>query len=555
MTQFGEDLSSSSESEFMQKFYICSNASPGVIHIRTPELIATLEALRLHAVANGAGYKEWDIVHGFRVFDKDSIQNRALEGDGLLDIGAAIEAPMFSFRDQSRDPEKKEYFVFVNPGPFMEDNPRMLHYMLMYVDLLPSTNISVLLVGSDAPIPSLAEVNVPSLVWGRPKIADLMETLEWTLQGVSDGYTSAVLGNEQTMLRACRVGAGMTRAQFSLHASMAITQSSMDGASVLTEEDLLKGIISGKTEVVNTNDLLELYKSEPMEHVGGLENLKRWVDRRKNCFSDEAKEFGIQPPKGIVLVGIPGTGKSLVAKAISSSLGLPLVRLDFGRVFNSLIGESERRMRTALSMLEAMAPVVLLCDEIDKGLGGAGGSGDAGTSSRVLGSFLSWLQDCKAPVFCVVTANNVTGLPPELLRRGRFDATFSTTMPTAQERREVLRIHLEKRGRSIDELDADGVAEIVAVSEGYVPAEIESCVKDGLIDAFSEGEEFGSSHIVSAIRATVPMSRSHAAQINAMREWAEANATPAGSIPEARGATPAATPRSRVIARTTRRVS
>lgn len=530
MSQYGEDLSTSSEADFMEKYTTCVNAGPGVVHIRTPELMRTLESVRQYATVNDIVYREWDIVHGFRTFDRETVSNKLLEGNGVLDIGVAISEPHALLRDNSRDPSQSIYFVYVNVEPFMTNNPQFLHFLLMYADLLPSSTITVLLVTGDNPLPSLLEDTIPSLVWPMPAAGELYSLLKWILDNLPDGYGDGISGDEDALLRVCRAGAGLTCAQFSLHASMAITQAVSDGFDVVTEEALIKGISEGKTAVVSSNDLLELYDRESMDHVGGLENLKKWIGQRTRCFSDEARAFGITPPKGLVLTGIPGTGKSLVAKAIASSFGLPLVRLDFSRVFNSLVGESERRMRTALTMIESMSPIVVLVDEIDKGLGGAGGSGDSGTSSRVLGSFLSWLQDCTKPVFCVVTANNVTGLPPELLRRGRFDAIFSTTLPTAAERREVFRIHLGKRGRSIDDIPDREVSTLLSASEGYVPAEIEACVKDGLIAAFSEEEEFSASHMVGALRAMVPMSKSHASAINAMREWAESNATPAGAV-------------------------
>lgn len=170
------------------------------------------------------------------------------------------------------------------------------------------------------------------------------------------------------------------------------------------------------------------------------------------------------------------------------------------------------------------------CDEIDKGLGGIGGSGDSGTSNRVLGSFLTWLQECQHPVFTMVTANNVTGLPPEMLRRGRFDAIFSTSMPTPAEREAVLKIHLRIRHRDIKDYPEDEVEELIALTEGYVPAEIESAVKDGLVDAFSEDEELEIRHIKKAVKSMVPLSKAFARQIEEMNEWAKNNATSAGSI-------------------------
>jgi SpoVK/Ycf46/Vps4 family AAA+-type ATPase len=260
-----------------------------------------------------------------------------------------------------------------------------------------------------------------------------------------------------------------------------------------------------------------------------MENLKDWIRKRSRCYSDEAREFGVEPPKGIVFVGVPGSGKSLAAKAIASSLGIPLVRLDFGRVFNSLVGASEQRMRTALKMVESMAPVVLFADEIDKGLGGIGGSSDGGTSNRVLGSFLSWLQDCEYPVFTMVTANNVDGLPPELLRRGRFDAIFASDLPTPRERREVLRIHLKLRGRDIDDFEDDEIQKVVDASNKYVPAEIESAVKDALVNAFDAEEEMSMKHIVEALTVMVPLSKAFEQQIAKMSDWSKNNATPASA--------------------------
>jgi SpoVK/Ycf46/Vps4 family AAA+-type ATPase len=229
----------------------------------------------------------------------------------------------------------------------------------------------------------------------------------------------------------------------------------------------------------------------------------------------------------MVFVGIPGTGKSLAAKAISQVLGVPLVRLDFGRVFNSFVGRSEERMRVALKMVESMSPCVLFCDEVDKGLGGIGGSGDSGTSSRVLGSFLTWLQENKTPVFTMVTANNITGLPPELLRRGRFDAIFAAGLPNEAERMEILKIHLRKRGYDLAKFPAKDKNNVMVLSAGYVGAEIEAAVQDGLIDAFAAEEKFSLRHVGEALERMVPLSKAHNALIQEMTLWMQNNATPA----------------------------
>jgi SpoVK/Ycf46/Vps4 family AAA+-type ATPase len=275
-----------------------------------------------------------------------------------------------------------------------------------------------------------------------------------------------------------------------------------------------------------------------IEDVGGMQGLKEWIGQRADCYSDEAKEFGIEPPKGAALVGVPGAGKSLVAKAIASVLNVPLVKIDFSRVFSKFVGDSEQRMHSALKMVEAMAPIVLFADEIDKGLGGAGGGGDSGTSSRVLGAFLTWLQECKAPVFTLVTANRVNGLPPELLRKGRFDQIFSVGMPTPEERQEVLAIHLRKRGRDIADFNPSEISTFLGKSEKLVSAEIEASVKDGLVLAFHEKAELEMRHILAAIEDTVPMSVANAEAISAMVEWARNNATPVSKRPTPASAKP-----------------
>lgn len=235
---------------------------------------------------------------------------------------------------------------------------------------------------------------------------------------------------------------------------------------------------------------------------------------------------------------VHNTGKSLVAKAVSKELGVSLVRLDFGKVFNSLVGASEERIRKALADVASMAPCVLFVDEIDKGLGGIGqGGGDSGTSSRVLGSFLTWLNDNTSPVFTMVTANNIDALPPELMRRGRFDQIFSTGLPTTDERLDILNIHLSKRGWG-DEFKAPVLQRIAKSMKGFVGAEVESVVKDALVDSFSEGSQLTEAYLIQAKDNVIPLSVAYSEQIQKMTLWAKTNAIPAGTSTEETTVTP-----------------
>lgn len=515
-----------SENEFSRRFSILVDSGVGIIHVRTNEVLRALVAIRKQAIVDNGIVREWDIVNGFRNITNDTVTSMLLTGDGNVDISSAFAVPLETLRSSSCD--EMQYFVYTNPHIFFDGNPVLTQLLLTYSHALPSTNIVVVLVTPDAPLPNEVESTIMSLPFAPPGLAELRESITGILQGVEGNFDGGLAYSDSDVDSICYAGSGMSKNLFEMYAALAIVQAARDGKETVTPKDIVDGVALGKTDIVNSNDILELYQSASMDNVGGLENLKAWVARRKDCYSDAAKDFGIEPPKGLVLVGVPGSGKSLIAKSIASELGVQLVRLDFGRVFNSLVGASEGRMRTALKMVEAMAPIVLFCDEIDKGLGGIGGSGDSGTSSRVLGSFLTWLNDCKAPVFTIVTANNVTGLPPEMLRRGRFDAIFSTSLPTPRERREVLRIHLKLRGRNIKEFAAADIAGVINASEGYVPAEIESAVKDALVDAFSEGVEMTTEHILAALTAMVPLSKAFGPQIAAMNEWAQANATPAG---------------------------
>lgn len=521
--QVSKELSDrNSETDFAERLCILSDAGAGVIHIRTSEVVRATLSCRQAILVDGNHCKEWDVANGFREYNVSNMFNDAISGDGNTDINSCLAVPGSSI-DGASDKEEYTYFIYVNPQYWMDGNPILAHYLQKYYHTLSSTNIRVLLITPDIPLPDPLGESVVTMTFDTPSHMELLGYLQDIVDGV-DNDVVQVTEEEQSTI--CQAGSGMSREAFETYASIAIVQAATEGNTVGMDE-VISGISEGKTEVINKNDILELLHSSSIKDVGGMDNLKEWIADRADCYSDEAKDFGIEPPKGIVLIGIPGSGKSLIASTIASELQVPLVRLDFGRVFNSLVGKSEERIRVALRMVESMAPVVLLVDEVDKGLGGIGGGGDSGTSSRVLGSFLSWLQDTKAPVFTVMTANNITGLPPELLRRGRFDGIFSTGFPSQDEAKSILAIHLRKRGWGIEDYDTEDIQEVINSSRGYVAAEIESAVKDGLVAAYSSKEDLSMGHIVSALKAMIPMSITYSEQIQKMTLWMEANAMPA----------------------------
>jgi SpoVK/Ycf46/Vps4 family AAA+-type ATPase len=264
--------------------------------------------------------------------------------------------------------------------------------------------------------------------------------------------------------------------------------------------------------------------------VGGLEVLKEWLRKRVRAFGDEARAFGLPEPRGLLLVGVQGCGKSLVARAVASAWRMPLLRLDVGRLFASLVGSSEENLRNAIKVAENVAPVVLWVDEIEKGLSGSQSSGfsDGGVSARVFVTLLTWLQEKTAPAFVVATANRIEQLPPELLRKGRFDEIFFIDLPALPERREIFAIHLAKRGRDPARFDLESLARR---AEGFSGAEIEQAVVSGLYDAFAEGGQLEQRHVERAVSESLPLSTTMREEIGRVREWARARTRPASDAP------------------------
>jgi SpoVK/Ycf46/Vps4 family AAA+-type ATPase len=287
-----------------------------------------------------------------------------------------------------------------------------------------------------------------------------------------------------------------------------------------------------KRQTIRKSGILEFIDTEvQLGDVGGLENLKRWLARRSGSWSAEATAWGLPAPRGVLITGVPGCGKSLTAKAVAATWGLPLLRLDIGRVFAGLVGSSEQNMRRAIAMAEAIAPCVLWIDEIEKGFA-PGSSGDSGTSIRVFGTFLTWMQEKAAAVFTIATANDLDVLPPELLRKGRFDEVFFVDLPTRTERVSIWSLHLRRRLRfpavagnlALDRETLTGLAEL---SVGYSGAEIEQAVVTALFDAFAERRPLCWDDLVRAVVNTAPLSTIQAERINAIRVWAERRAVAA----------------------------
>jgi SpoVK/Ycf46/Vps4 family AAA+-type ATPase len=288
-------------------------------------------------------------------------------------------------------------------------------------------------------------------------------------------------------------------------------------------------VLKEKEQIVRKSTVLEYVRWEQgLEDLGGLDLLKEFLESRREAFTERARDFGLPPPKGICLIGVQGCGKSLAAKAVSRFYRLPLLRMDMGRVFAGLVGRSEENIRGALKLAESVAPCVLWIDELEKAFSGTGSSNvsDAGTTARVISHVTTWLQERSSEVYVVATANDISQLPPELVRKGRFDEVFFVDLPAPREREEIFRIHLKKRGRVPDEFDLPVLSEL---ARGFSGAEIEEAVNSGLYEAFAGKRPLETRDIAKSIERTVPLSETMHERVAGLRSWAEGRARKASS--------------------------
>jgi ATPase family associated with various cellular activities (AAA) len=309
-------------------------------------------------------------------------------------------------------------------------------------------------------------------------------------------------------------------------ADRAISQALVTRYAVSPE--LITDVLEAKKALLKRSEMVEFVEvSDNMGAVGGLGNLKHWLAQRRGSWEDSAREFGLEPPHGVIILGVQGCGKSLCARAVAGEWQLPLVKFDTSAVYDKYVGETEKRIRKVFQVAEGLAPCVLWIDELEKVFAGSGpdsASADAGVSSRLLASFLSWMQDRKAPVFVAATCNNVSVLPPELIRKGRFDELFFVDLPNQSERKQIFAIQLAKRKRNPVEFDVERIA---AAANGYSGAEIDAAVQTVLYAAYSEKKPLGAQSLLDALAQTVPLSRTRAEEIQALREWASGRAVPA----------------------------
>lgn len=480
---------------FNQEFELLLRARYPIIYVPTREEERVEAAIARVAQAGNRGLYTWDFVEGYQGNPNDAgfARRNPLQALELIEKLPVSAAAIFILRDFQRFLEDVAVArKLKNLARLLKSQPKNI--VILSPQLTIPDDLSELLTVLDFPLPDFNEIK-----------GELQNLLAATGSPLEPRELDA-------LVRSCQ-GLSMDRIRRVLARAIA------DHKAI--QPDDIELILEEKRQSIRQTQILDFYPAtEKISDIGGLDNLKDWLLRRGGAFSERARQYGLPHPRGLLLAGIQGTGKSLTAKAIAHHWHLPLLRLDVGRLFAGLVGESESRTRQMIQLAEALAPCVLWIDEIDKAFAGFDGRGDSGTTSRVFGTFITWMAEKTSPVFIVATANNIQALPPELLRRGRFDEIFFVGLPNQEERQEIFSVHLSRlRPHNLQSYDLERLA---YETPDFSGAEIEQILVEAMHIGFSQNRDFTSDDILEAASQIVPLARTAKDQIEFLQAWAAA---------------------------------
>ena len=485
-----------------------------IIYLRTSEEGRACNLIANIAAAQKKNLVAWSSTEGLRLVENYRGGSPPPPGDEMRQPLAALEAIL---QDAGRT-----IYLMKDIHSWFDDRAVIRKVRDLY-ETVKRTYKTIIVVAPVKKIPPDLEKEIYFLNMPLPDAAMLKKLLKDIAETLRSDSRVKIELSETIYDRMANAALGLTLEEAErIFFKAIVSDARLSGADVQYVRD-------EKRQIVQKSGLLEYYEAvEDLGMVGGLDLLKVWLKRRARAYEPAARDYGLPPPKGLLLLGVQGCGKSLAAKAVSGSWGFPLLRLDLSRIFGSLMGSSEENMRRALELAESVSPAVLWVDEIEKTFSGIESSGmsDAGTTARVFGYFLTWQQDKTTPVFCVATANSIERLPPELLRKGRFDDIFFVDLPKPVERTEILKIHLSKRKRKPADFD---IARLTAQSEGLSGAEIEQAIISAMYDAFDAGREVATADILQAMQSSVPLSVTMREQLETLRLWARDRARPASA--------------------------
>jgi len=491
-----------------------------LLYLATSEYSRVTQKLRSIAFAEGYKFNTWDCVDGLQEHLKD--QNNRLkevkqhpnhsETQGFAELLNYIRNGLIKSENNS----EPEIFILEDFHKYFQEDT-VIVYLRKLSNELKFFNKHIILLSPFYKLPDEIEKYVTVVNVPLPDKNDLKIRLNYVLdknQKINEDLEKYVID----------AALGLTDTEADLAFRLAKQKVGFES------KEAIRIISNEKEQIIKKSGILDYYQvNEDLDkNVGGLDNLKNWLKQRNKAFERKAQEFGLKEPKGILLLGVPGCGKSLTAKCVATEWKQPLLRLDIGKVFQAEVGSSENNIRMAIATAEAVAPCVLWIDEIEKGLNAGGGEKDGGTNSRVFSTILTWMQEKTKPVFIVATANNISDLPPELLRKGRFDEIFFVDLPTPQERENIFKIHLSKyRQTSITDFKL-----LVEKSKFFNGAEIEEAVKEAMFLSYVENpnaNQISIKHLEQAISQIVPLSQTMKKKIDALRNWASTRARLASS--------------------------
>lgn len=479
---------------FLKEFKLLLTARYSLLYISTKEEERLEYAIRscIQLYSNRSLYS-WDFVDGYTGNPSDNgfASRNPLQALELIQKLTSDSPAVFLLKD---------FHLFLN-------DVSVARKLKNLIKILRNQAKTIIIIADDVTIPEALSELITMVTFDLPQPSEIREELLRIQDSLGYSIPESSLDN---LVQACQ-GLSLERIR-RVFSKIIVTYREINVESL----DL---IFTEKKQIISQTQILEFYPTnQKISDIGGLENLKEWLKRRSGGLSKRAEAYGLPSPKGLLLVGVQGTGKSLTAKAIASDWNLPLLRLDVGKLFGGIVGESESRMRQMIQLSEAIAPCILWIDEVDKAFAGIESKGDSGTTNRVLATFITWLSEKKSSVFVVATANNIYVLPPEILRKGRFDEIFFIGLPNLEEKKSILKVHLSRlRPKSWPKYDIETLSEIANKFSG---AEIEEAIIEAMHIAFSENREFTTEDIYYSIKQCVPLAHSNSEQIEALEDWA-----------------------------------
>ncbi len=482
-----------------------------VVYFETIDEIYTIRQLKVIAEQLGFNFYQWSITDGLRRGDNDGFYYQTKEPVKMLRMVQSLLKPR---EDEGLKPG---LFVLKDFEKYLED-AFVLRLFKDIINRIKGTRDTVVIVTAEYKLPKDIQSDSAHLIGGYPIDDEIEAVIKETAEELkrTNKKVALSLSNEE-LNKITNALKGLSIQQI----RNVINQCLL--ANNILDINGLSTIETYKKQVFDQEGLLEFCLTEDKNNIAGFDNLKRWLIERKYCFSPQ-KTTSLPVPKGLLLMGVQGCGKSLAIKVIARELNLPLYRLDLARLYSKYIGETEKNLRTALMIAEKLCPVCLWIDEIEKGFAASSGDTDGGVSQRILGTFLTWMQERKADCFIAATANDVYRLPPEFLRKGRFDEIFFVDLPDAESRKRLLKIHLKKRELKPEDFDLE---KIVDVTVGFSGAEIEQAIIAALYRASTEKEVISTKHIIEQIKSTKPLSVLKKEAISALRTWAKERTIPA----------------------------